>query len=80
MPRITEMYAWVIACDDEDDEKVPTAIITQDGRPIRTPIMGADRDRVDSARRIVQEIASERNRPVKLLRFAGMEVIDEVHP
>jgi hypothetical protein len=76
MPRITELYAYVVADTGPDDEGVPT-LNTLIG-PI--PMMGADIARAHSLRDEAVLIANHFNKPVKLIRSTGIEVLEIIEP
>jgi hypothetical protein len=91
MPKITQLYVYVIAVEDEDDEAVPMAKAMQDGEWVSTPMMGADYARVtndgngnadgyQSARSVAQGIAKKHGRPIKLVRSTGLEVVEVIEP
>lgn len=77
MPRITELYAYVVADSGPDDEGVP-AWLGPDGAWM--PMMGADLERAESLRPEAEKVARLLGRSVKLVRSTGIEVIDEVLP
>ena len=76
MPRITELYAWVVADSCPDDEGIPAFT---DGA-MWWPMMGADAERAESLRPRAVEIANDLGRPVRLVRSIGLVQIDEVLP
>ena len=72
---ITEMWAWV--CTEPDgDEGIP-AIETPMGV---MPLVGADRDRIESLRPHAISVAHDLGLPVRLIRFHGLEVVDRIEP
>lgn len=76
MPRITELYAYVMADTDEDDEGVP-GFSSGDWL---LPMMGADLARAESLREIAQKMANDSGKPVKLIRSTDIETIDTIQP
>lgn len=76
LPRITELYAYVIADRSPDDEGVPAMNVGGGA----LPLMGADLGRATSLRKYAQEIADHFGKPVRLLRSTGLEEIDVVEP
>lgn len=69
MPKITEMYAFVVADKDENDEgiigfapdpKAPTAMM---------PMVGADMARIESLRPLADRVSAQIGKPYKILRF-----------
>lgn len=76
MPRITELYAWVIADSGPDDEGVPGF---SSGSWL-LPMMGADMDRATSLRAIAQQAANSAGKPIKLMRSTGLELVETIEP
>lgn len=77
MPRIVELYAYVVADADEDDEGVP-AFVGLDGSWM--PMMGADMERAEQLRSRAQFWATESGKPIKLIRSTGIEVVEVIEP
>ena len=77
MPKIEKLLAYVIADKDEEDEGVP-AMMARNG--MMFPLMGADEERMKSLRAEAQMIANTKGKPVKLLRFTQLEVLDVIEP
>jgi hypothetical protein len=79
MPRITELYAWVVADTGPDDEGVPAFM-----DPVSLtwhPMMGADLERATSLRGEAQKVAAIAGKSVRLLRSVGeLEEVDVVVP
>lgn len=76
MPRITELYAWVVADSGPDDEGIPAFT---DGA-MWWPMMGADLEAAESLRPKAVEIAHDLGKPVRLVRSIGLVQVDEVLP
>jgi len=76
MPRITELYAYVIADTDEDDEGVPGF---SSGEWL-LPMMGADLERAASLQFIAEKMANDLGKPIKLVRSTGLEVVETIEP
>lgn len=77
MPKITELYAWVVADKDEDDEGIP-ALLTIAGY---MPLMGADMESGLTLRQRAVGIADAKGKPIKLVRSRGeLEVVEVIHP
>lgn len=75
--RIEELYAWVIFDPAEGDEGVPATLTMGDG--IMLPLMGADRDRIESLRPFAQAASRTVGQKCELRRWHGpYEVIDVV--
>lgn len=90
MPKVTELYAWLID-DGEGGEAVPFAQCEQNGQWMTVPMMGADMDRMmtdasgdqhgaQSLRTVVEQLAKQRGKPIKLVRSTGLEVIEVIQP
>lgn len=77
-PRITELWAWVIADSDEEDEGVPAFLDPRTG--VWAPLMGADRDRALSLRPEAQRVANLMGKPVMLRRALALEQVEVVQP
>ena len=75
MPKITELFAFVVCDANEDDEGV---MAMHDGITW-VPMIGADMDRVDSLRPIADQIAMKTNKPYKILKFRLAEMIETSH-
>lgn len=75
MPRITELYAWVVADSGPDDEGVP-AFMGADGAWY--PMMGADLERARSLRGEAQKIAAVTGKTVRLLGASELVEIEVV--
>lgn len=76
-PRVTELYAYVAADADPDDEGVP-AFLNADGQWM--PMMGADLDRARSLRPMASAMARASGKPIKLVRATGLEVVEVIDP
>lgn len=77
MPRIEELYAYVIADTGPDDEGVP-GFLAAGGMML--PLMGADMEIAMLLRPRAQMIATETGKPVRLVRSTGLEVVETVEP
>jgi hypothetical protein len=76
MPKVTELYAYVMADKDENDEGVPAMTVAGNVYPL----MGADLPRIKSLRPFAQALANEQGKEIKLLRFSQMEIVEMVKP
>lgn len=76
MPRIEEMYAFVAAESEPDDEGVVASLVNG----AWLPFVGSDMDRVESLRAAAQQFATAGNRRVLILRFTDRELIDVIDP
>lgn len=76
MPKIVELYAYVVADSGPDDEGVPT-LWSGVGY---LPMMGADRARADDLRAHAVAIAEQLGKPVKLIRSTGIELVETIEP
>ena len=77
VPRITELYAYVIADAGPDDEGVP-AFVGSDG--IWMPMMGADLERAEQLRPLAETMARNNGKSIKLIRSTGIELVDTIEP
>ena len=77
MPKITEMFAYVVADKDEDDEGV-IGMQTAEGW---LPLVGADVARAGMYRQAAVLVATQLEKPVRLLHFSGPpELLDTILP
>lgn len=77
MPEtIDEMYAWVITQSD-GGEGIPAAM---GASGMWLPLVGADKDRMESFRNYATELATVEGRPLHLARFSAKEVIETIEP
>jgi len=65
MPKITEMFAFVVADKDENDE----GIISVQVGDVHMPLVGADMDRVESLIPLADKIKEETGKDYKIIRF-----------
>jgi hypothetical protein len=72
MPKIKEMFAFVVADKDENDEGI-MGIPTENGGWM--PLVGADTDRVKSLKPFADQISKALNKPYTILHF---KLINEV--
>ncbi len=71
MPKITQMYAFVVADKDPDDEGI-IGMSTPSGW---MPLVGADMSRVQSLIPIADEISKMLNKPYRILQFKLEKVL-----
>lgn len=74
MPKITEVYAFVVSDSTPDDE----GIIGLG----HMPLVGADIGRVNVLKPVAQEVANRLGKDIHLLKFVGrieVEVIKPMH-
>lgn len=76
MPKVTELYAYVAADKDENDEGIPAMTVAGNVYPL----MGADLERAKSLRPFAQALANKQNQSIKLIRCSHMEVVDVIEP
>lgn len=77
MPRINELYAYVVADKDEDDEEIP-AFTGRNG--MLYPMVGADIERANSLHGMAQKLATESGKPIKLIHSTGIEIVETLQP
>ena len=78
MPRIEEMYAFIVEDTGPDDEGV-IAIQSppgDDGTTLWLPLVGADMARVNSLRPTALGIARQLGKPVKLVHFSNRQDLE----
>lgn len=76
MPKIEEMYAFVMDDEEPDDE----GIIGMNAGPLLLPLVGADMDRVNSLKDAAQTISNVAGKPVKILKFEKRSQIGVIEP
>lgn len=70
---ITELYAWV--CTEPDgSEGIPAVKV---GNMVM-PLVGADRERVESHREAAVEVANRQGFAIRLVRFSQTEIIEHI--
>jgi len=74
MPRITEMFAFIVADTGPDDEGVPAISVGN----MHMPLCGADLKRIKQLRPYAANIARALKKPVRLVRFSAMEELETV--
>ena len=81
MPRIEEIYAFVVEDSGPDDEGV-IGIQTgsgDDGQRLWLPLVGADMARVNSLRLIAQGIGRQIGKRVTLVHFSNREDLEVIN-
>lgn len=76
MPKITEMYAFVVADKDADDEGV-VGVSTPNGW---MPLVGADMKRMEALKPMAKDLARELKKPIRILKFTTMTEIGKISP
>ncbi len=74
--KITELYAW-IATDDKGEDGI--VAMAMDGLGW-VPMIGSDKERIESYRENATAIGKQAGYPIKLCRFHGMEVLETKNP
>lgn len=74
MPKIDEMYAFVVEDSGPDDE----GIIGMNTKGGWMPLVGADMARIESLRPIARNIAYQLGKPVKLLHFDNRKELEVI--
>jgi hypothetical protein len=74
--RVDALYAWVSLDDGDGNE----GIIGYPGPLGLAPAIGADRERVEQLRPIMEAAAAMHSHPIELRRFSVMTVIDTLPP
>ena len=80
MPRIKEMYAFIVEDTGPDDEGV-VAIpsISREHAPIWVPLVGADMARVDSLRPLAEDIGRQSGKKVTLVHFSNRRDLEIIN-
>jgi hypothetical protein len=78
MPKtITELWAWV-AIEPDGGEGVMGSEMMIDGRTMFVPLVGADRERIESYRGHAEKIAGLSGCKVKLMRYSEAQEIERL--
>jgi hypothetical protein len=78
--QITEMFAWIVRERDGGDG-VPALLMPNpagEGPPMLFPLMGSDRERMESLRVPAMQLAGIM--PLRLVRFTNMDVLETHGP
>ena len=81
MPRIEEIYAFIVEDSGPDDEGV-IGIQTEpgkDGKRLWLPLVGADMKRVDSLRPIARGIGRQIGKQVTLVHFSNRQDLEVIN-
>ena len=77
MPKIEELFAFIAADQDDDDEGVVAASIGGMGM---MPLVGADMARIRELRPYAQLTASTSGKPVRLVHFTNRVEVEVIEP
>ncbi len=79
MPKITEMYAFIVEDSGPNDEGV-VAIASEEGTmgKIWLPLVGADMARVESLKPLAAGIGKQIGKKVRLIHFTQRENLGEI--
>lgn len=80
MPRIEEMYAFIVEDSGPEDEGVIgiQSMEGDSGRRLWLPLVGADMARVNSLRPIAQGIGHQLGKKVTLVHFSNREDVEVI--
>jgi len=79
MPKITELYAFIVEDTGPDDEGViDIPAISREYAPILAPLVGADTARVESLKPIAQDIGHKIGKKVTLVHFTNREDLEVI--
>lgn len=78
MPRIMELYAWVVEDTGPDDEGVPAFFWPSNNAFM--PMMGADMEMADMLREQAQLAADVSGKPITLRRSIALEDVETLLP
>ena len=73
--KIVELWAWVRE-DEGKGEGILASEMEIDGRTMFVPLVGADRERIESYRPHAEKMARLFKQRIKLMRFSKAEVIE----
>lgn len=74
MPRIEEMFAFVVEDKGPDDEGIVGMILPGSV----APMVGTDMARVESLKPIARNIAKQLGKQIKLIRFSVREELETI--
>lgn len=82
MPKINEMYAFVVEDTGPDDEGITGCYMRPgaQGSGQWMPFVGADMQRVEQLKPMAAQVARAVGKPVKVLRFSVREEIEVIQP
>lgn len=78
MPKITELYAFIAEDVGPNDEGI--AAFWSEALKSYMPLIGADLSRVDSLRRIAQDVVTATGKAMTLCRYSVREDIERIEP
>lgn len=79
--RITEIYAFIAIDPRDDNEGIPAISGPwQDGQEVMMPLVGADRERIISLLSLAQDLCTRSGKPMRLVRFSQMEILETLKP
>ncbi len=76
MPKIIEMYAFVVEDSGPDDEGLAAMKVGTGWMPM----VGADMARVESLRGAAKNLAQALGKPIKVLHFTQREDVEVISP
>ncbi len=74
MPKITELYAWVLEDSGPDDEGIAGWKFDDSW----LPLVGADMPRADSLREVALGISKITGKPIKLVKFTNRIELENI--
>ncbi|NVM24200.1 MAG: hypothetical protein HWN68_20780 [Desulfobacterales bacterium] len=80
MPRINELYAFIVEDQGPDDEGIIALKSTSEttGEGVWLPLAGADMARVESLRPFAEGIGRKVKKKVKLCKFDRRQELEEI--
>jgi hypothetical protein len=72
MPKVTELFAFVVADQDQDDEGVMAFLSGNTW----LPMVGADIKKIEALRPIADSISRQMGKPYRVVRFRAVEEIE----
>lgn len=73
MPKITELFAFVVCDKDENDEGIMSFHTSE--MNLHMPMVGADMKRVGSLKLMADKISKQIDKPYRILKFKLCEEI-----
>ena len=81
MPTIDEIFLFVMDDTGPGDEGMVSGVADMPGLgPVPMPLLGADKERVDSMRPVAQEVADKEGKPVRLVVFTVRRELEVLTP
>lgn len=73
MPKVTELFAFVVVADQDQDDEGVMAFLSGN---TWLPMVGADMKRIEALRPIADSISRQMGKPYRVVRFRAVEEIE----